>query len=50
MLLEKDSFRQKLGNEAQQWAMKHWSLDSMTERILDVYQNAITERSRRSDV
>jgi glycosyltransferase involved in cell wall biosynthesis len=50
MLLEKDSFRQKLGAEAQQWAMKHWSLDSMTERILDVYQNAITERSRRSDV
>ncbi|WP_239618253.1 glycosyltransferase family 4 protein [Cohnella mopanensis] len=49
-LLEKDSLRKKLGDEAKQWAMNHWSMDSSVERILDVYQNAITVRSRRSDV
>ncbi|RKP56221.1 glycosyltransferase family 1 protein [Cohnella endophytica] len=49
LLLEKESLRKKLGDEAKQWAMNHWSLDSSAERVLDVYQSAVTERSRRFD-
>jgi L-malate glycosyltransferase len=43
-LLDNDHYRKRLGTEAKQWAMSHWSLDKTANRILDVYQSALTER------
>ncbi|SDN52505.1 Glycosyltransferase involved in cell wall bisynthesis [Bacillus sp. OK048] len=40
-LLENDSYRNKLADNAKQWAFKHWSIDLMTERLLKIYKNMI---------
>lgn len=48
-LLDDDRYRKKLGAEAKQWANAHWSLDLAANRILDVYQSALTERRSAAD-
>ena len=48
-LMDNDRYRERLGTEAKKWALSHWSLEKMTNRVLDVYQNAMTERRRASD-
>jgi glycosyltransferase involved in cell wall biosynthesis len=48
-LLGDDGLRRKLGSQANQWAMSHWSLDNSADRIVEVYQSAIKERRLLSD-
>ncbi|MDR9799799.1 glycosyltransferase family 4 protein [Bacillus paralicheniformis] len=38
-LLKDDDFRNKLGINAKEFAMKHWDMDQAVTRILDIYQN-----------
>jgi glycosyltransferase involved in cell wall biosynthesis len=40
-LLEDDSYRNMLSSNSKQWALKHWGIDLMTERILTIYKNMI---------
>ena len=40
-LLENDSYRNKIADNTKQWALKHWSIDVMTERLLKIYKNMI---------
>jgi glycosyltransferase involved in cell wall biosynthesis len=40
-LLENDSYRNKIANHTKQWALKHWSIDLMTKRLLKIYQTMI---------
>ena len=40
-LLENDSYRNKIADNTKQWALKHWSIDLMTERLLKIYKNMI---------
>ncbi|MGZ9586823.1 glycosyltransferase family 4 protein [Paenibacillus marinisediminis] len=43
-LLENERYRMKLGKKAQNWGMKHWSMDAMTDNMLRVYKKAIEKR------
>ncbi|MBU8582988.1 MULTISPECIES: glycosyltransferase family 4 protein [Bacillus] len=38
-LLEDDDFRNQLGNNAREFARKHWDMDEAVTRVLDIYQN-----------
>lgn len=40
-LLANDVYRQKLGDNAKQWATLQWSVDTMMERTLDVYESVV---------
>ncbi|MFB5269739.1 glycosyltransferase family 4 protein [Paenibacillus enshidis] len=44
-LLGDDPLRERLGSQAKQWAMTHWSLDKMTDMVMNVYSSVIAERS-----
>ncbi|MNP43280.1 D-inositol-3-phosphate glycosyltransferase [compost metagenome] len=44
MLLKDNEYRTKLGVAAQQWGLKHWSMDGMMEKLLDQYHTAILKR------
>ncbi|MFM9278807.1 glycosyltransferase family 4 protein [Paenibacillus jiagnxiensis] len=44
-LLKDNSLRKRLGSQARLWAMSHWSLDKMTDMVMNVYHSAIAERS-----
>ncbi|SEC70380.1 Glycosyltransferase involved in cell wall bisynthesis [Paenibacillus sp. GP183] len=46
-LLRDDTYRKKLGANAQQWGIKHWSMDSMTEQLIKQYEAAIEKRKMR---
>jgi glycosyltransferase involved in cell wall biosynthesis len=48
-LLADDTLRTKLGNAAKQWALSHWSLDTMAKNLVGAYQSAVKERSRSAD-
>jgi glycosyltransferase involved in cell wall biosynthesis len=48
-LLEKRSLRERLGSQAKEWALSHWSMDKMTSIMVEVYQSAIRERRRSLD-
>jgi glycosyltransferase involved in cell wall biosynthesis len=49
-LLENDTLRTKLGDAAKQWALSHWSLDTMAKNVVGAYQSAIIERRRSANV
>lgn len=40
-LLDHDEYRQTLGSNAKQWGMDHWSLETMVDRVLEMYHSAI---------
>jgi glycosyltransferase involved in cell wall biosynthesis len=42
LLLENDSYRKLLGRNAEKWALQNWSLDTMLNRLLSVY-NSLTQ-------
>jgi glycosyltransferase involved in cell wall biosynthesis len=46
LLLSNDQYRKDLGANAREWGMTHWSMDLMVERMLEVYQYAISERGK----
>ncbi|MEK0316742.1 glycosyltransferase family 4 protein [Cohnella sp. 56] len=39
-LLEHETYRSQLAENARQWALQHWSMDVLIERILEVYGRA----------
>ncbi|WAH39112.1 glycosyltransferase family 4 protein [Alicyclobacillus dauci] len=43
-LLSKDKFRKTLGSNAKKWGLTHWSPDKAVERVLNVYQSAISKK------
>jgi glycosyltransferase involved in cell wall biosynthesis len=46
LLLEDEKYRNTLGSNAREWGLAHWSLDTAVERLLDVYQSAISKRRK----
>lgn len=44
-LLADDEYRTELGRNAQSWAINHWSMDLMIDRLLQVYHAAISARN-----
>lgn len=45
-LLADDRLREKLGSQVKEWAHKHWSLDSMTQSMSELYEKAVEKRKR----
>lgn len=45
MLLADDDFRMELGRNAQAWAIEHWSMDLMMERLLSAYHTAAAAKN-----
>ncbi|SDD30916.1 Glycosyltransferase involved in cell wall bisynthesis [Paenibacillus sp. UNCCL117] len=45
-LLENDRLRRKMGAAAASWGARHWSMDLMMERLLNVYEQAILNKKR----
>jgi len=45
ILLEQDHYRRTLGENARAFAMNHWSLDLMIERLMRVYYGALAQKS-----
>lgn len=43
-VLEDDNLRRRLGEQAQQWAMHHWSIQTMMKQTLDVYESVTKGR------
>jgi glycosyltransferase involved in cell wall biosynthesis len=43
-LLDDDLLRQNLGQRAREWGQKQWSLQTMTKRILEVYDHVLQRR------
>lgn len=43
LLLENEPYRKELGANAKAWAAKHWSMELMIERLLEVYASVITK-------
>lgn len=41
LLLANDEYRQTIGQNAKKWGMDHWSLETMVDRILEMYHSAI---------
>jgi glycosyltransferase involved in cell wall biosynthesis len=37
-LLEDDDYRRKLGEQAREWGLQHWSMDVGVERLLEIYK------------
>lgn len=50
LLLKDKAYREKLGSNAKEWSLCHWSLDSGVERILDIYNSAISKAQNRADI
>ncbi|GAX91996.1 glycosyltransferase family 4 protein [Effusibacillus lacus] len=48
-VIENDSLRCQLGENAQQWGMLQWSLDTMMERILTIYEK-VTPNLRKGGI
>ncbi|ALC82140.1 MULTISPECIES: glycosyltransferase family 4 protein [Bacillus] len=46
-LLEHDEFRKKLGSNAQQWGLSHWSQEKAIKNLLDVYQSSISKKTNK---
>jgi glycosyltransferase involved in cell wall biosynthesis len=46
LLLSNEEYRKALGANARAWGMTHWSLDLMVDRLLEVYEYAISERGK----
>ncbi|MGG1876539.1 glycosyltransferase family 4 protein [Paenibacillus cisolokensis] len=44
LLLERDDYRMRLGQNAKAFAMNHWSMDLMVQRMLMMYHGALTQR------
>ncbi|WP_028561933.1 glycosyltransferase family 4 protein [Paenibacillus pinihumi] len=44
-LLHDDNFHEALGARAHKFAMKHWALDTMVQRMMAVYEEAIHKRT-----
>lgn len=44
-LLEDDASRATLGKNAQQWGLRHWSMEVMMNQLLQMYEVAIKRRS-----
>ncbi|WP_231571056.1 glycosyltransferase family 4 protein [Gordoniibacillus kamchatkensis] len=40
-VLADDVLRKRLGEQAKQWAMHHWSIETMMKKTLDVYDSVI---------
>ena len=45
LLLEQEQYRLFLGQNAKTFALKHWSLDLMIERMLNVYYGVLAQKS-----
>jgi glycosyltransferase involved in cell wall biosynthesis len=43
-LLNEDAYRTELGIAAQQYAMKQWPMNAMSDQLLDLYETAIQKR------
>ncbi|MED1203456.1 glycosyltransferase family 4 protein [Heyndrickxia acidicola] len=43
-LLKDDAYRQKLGNQAREWAFHHWSLEEGVKKVLEVYKDAVEKK------
>jgi L-malate glycosyltransferase len=43
-LLEDETYRQWLGEQARQWALAHRGLDTMVTRVLEVYRKEISKK------
>jgi glycosyltransferase involved in cell wall biosynthesis len=49
-LLENDLYRNTMGAKAREWGMKMWSLDTLMERLLQIYDLAKSRSSRMEPV
>ena len=45
--LRDEDYRKFLGDNAKTFAYKHWSMDLMIERMLNIYYGAIAQKSSR---
>ncbi|UXH45328.1 glycosyltransferase family 4 protein [Rossellomorea vietnamensis] len=45
-LLENESFREVLGQNAQKWAMTFWSQEKAIKKLIKIYDQAISERKK----
>ena len=45
-LLENESFRKELGQNAQKWAMTFWSQEKAIKKLIKIYDQAISERKK----
>jgi glycosyltransferase involved in cell wall biosynthesis len=45
-LFNHENVRLNLGQRAQKWALKHWSIQRATQKVLNVYQTAIKKRNK----
>lgn len=43
-VLSDDVLRKRLGEQAKQWGMKHWSIESMLDQTLGVYESIIKDK------
>jgi len=48
-LLENESYRKKLGDQARIWGTSYWSMDHMVDRMVGVYKEAIAKRHRTTE-
>ncbi|MBT2730214.1 glycosyltransferase family 4 protein [Bacillus sp. ISL-75] len=46
LLLSNEKYRKILGSNAQKWGMKHWIPEEAVEKVLNVYQSAISKRRK----
>ncbi|WP_308637939.1 glycosyltransferase family 4 protein [Paenibacillus silvisoli] len=44
LLLEDEAYRLQLGRNAKAWGTAHWSMDTMMERVLAVYQSVLNSK------
>ncbi|MCM3186889.1 glycosyltransferase family 4 protein [Priestia megaterium] len=45
-LLINATYRDKLGANAQEWALKHWSQKDAVQKVLEVYENVLSYKDR----
>ncbi|MGF9710983.1 glycosyltransferase family 4 protein [Paenibacillus naphthalenovorans] len=43
-VLEDDLIRRRLGEQAKQWALYHWSIEKMMEQTFDAYESIVSKR------
>ncbi|WP_391123356.1 glycosyltransferase family 4 protein [Psychrobacillus sp. L3] len=46
LLLKNGYLRRSLGSKARRWGMKHWSIDSGVNSLLEIYEEAISIRKK----
>jgi glycosyltransferase involved in cell wall biosynthesis len=46
LLLSNEKLRKKLGSNAKNWGMSHWSIDKGVKNLLEVYKDAISIREQ----